>query len=349
MTAPQHLLQAFFAKATASFHKACAPDVPCQDLSFALAGQRIRLRIAGAEMAAQIAPAFEQLAAQEALSPALTVYAWDARRSDGLLPPPPWERTGYFERGNLRGYSDERFSLVYDHSSDVFSAVDCLENVGHYWTRDASRLPQHELSAPLRHIFQRWFQPQGIFVVHAAAVGRPEGGLLLAGRGGSGKSTTALLCLQAGLRFAGDDFVLASATPRPYAFSLYNSAKANGATVIWEGGSQATLPDPPRVPAGKVLAYMNRVYPDRMAEGFPLRAVVLPRRTPQTDTQFERIASDVAYRTIVPDTVLRTLAEAPFVFRAFRELLARVDCYQMALGTDLAQIPRAILRILDNR
>ena len=52
-----------------------------------------------------------------------------------------------------------------------------------------------------------------------------SGGVLIAGKSGSGKSTTTLACLTSGLLYAGDDYVLADVAAEPYVHSLYSTAK----------------------------------------------------------------------------------------------------------------------------
>ena len=51
--------------------------------------------------------------------------------------------------------------------------------------------------------------------------------MLLAGKGGSGKSTTALVCLHSSLVYAGDDYCLLATDDGPYVFSLYSTGKLN--------------------------------------------------------------------------------------------------------------------------
>src|SRR4051794_7273185 len=62
-------------------------------------------------------------------------------------------------------------------------------------------------------------------LLHAAAVGTEQGGVVITGRGGVGKSTAALLCLEAGLAYLGDDYVVVALEPQPMAYSLYCTAK----------------------------------------------------------------------------------------------------------------------------
>ena len=62
-------------------------------------------------------------------------------------------------------------------------------------------------------------------MLHAAAVGTADGGVLIVGRGGVGKSTTALACLAAGMKYVADDYLVVQLDPEPRAFQLYGTAK----------------------------------------------------------------------------------------------------------------------------
>ena len=54
---------------------------------------------------------------------------------------------------------------------------------------------------------------------------KQHGGVLLAGKGGSGKSTTALTCLNSELQYVSDDYCVVVAQPSPFAYNLYCTAK----------------------------------------------------------------------------------------------------------------------------
>ena len=68
-------------------------------------------------------------------------------------------------------------------------------------------------------------------MVHAAAVGDESGGVLLVGRGGSGKSTTALSCLGTQVGYLADDYCLVEMVEGPRVHSLYTSGKANRGSI----------------------------------------------------------------------------------------------------------------------
>src|SRR5262249_58368179 len=100
-----------------------------------------------------------------------------------------------------------------EESADILSALDVGTGLAVCWLDDARRVPYYQTGAPLKTILGWWFDRPDRQLLHAGAVGAGEAGVLLAGAGGAGKSTTALLCVDAGLRYAGDDYVLVATEP----------------------------------------------------------------------------------------------------------------------------------------
>ena len=115
---------------------------------------------------------------------------------------------------------DERFRVAL---SSAVAVLDRVRGEAIYHTADAQRLPYWELAHPARLVFSAWSETAQLGMCHAAAVGDGDVGLLVVGSGGAGKSTVALTCLNAGLRCAGDDYVLLETTSGPIAHSLYTS------------------------------------------------------------------------------------------------------------------------------
>src|SRR4029077_10365864 len=132
-----------------------------------------------------------------------------------------------------------------------------------FWCSNAHELPFWEPAAPFRQVFHWWLPDRGALLLHAAAVGRTEGGVLLVGAGGSGKSTCALSCLTSDLLFAGDDYVAVELRPEPRVLSIFSSGKL-------ERGHSALLPHLPSPSfAGdgameeKSVFYVAERFPDR--------------------------------------------------------------------------------------
>ena len=86
--------------------------------------------------------------------------------------------------------------------------LDLARRIGLFWVRDQAELPYWTASAPFRTLLHWWMEANGCQLLHAAAVGHQDGALLITGKGGVGKSTTALTCLEAGMQLISDDYLV---------------------------------------------------------------------------------------------------------------------------------------------
>ena len=204
---------------------------------YTIGADTICLRFAGQALIPQLTPAIAHLEAAPVAAPALTVCLWDSASTGARLPLlvaslvdllrcNPWEQLDI--RRAIKGFHGGRIQTNYEPGSRVLSALDTRRNLALYWAHDAAELPYYEKGSPLKGVLSCWTGSRDCQYVHAGAVGNAAGGVLLAGRGGSGKSTTALACISAGLLYASDDYCLVAADPAPYAYSLYNTAKLGG-------------------------------------------------------------------------------------------------------------------------
>lgn len=347
MTRAAARLETYFDEAAPRFRAAAerAGDGPAPRLT--IADRTLHLKFAGTALARKILPGFGHLARSSHAEPDLTVALWDFRSTGTMLPPPPWDALEYRERGNARFYDDDRFSVSYDRRTDVFSAVDVERRLGLYWTRDADALPNYTAAAPMHRLLQGWLRTRGLYAVHAAAIGRADGGLLMAGRGGSGKSTTAVLSLlSTTLSFAGDDFALVQADPSPYVHSLYATAKLNRDALDRVPELSAVVANADRLDREKALLLLSDRFAHKLVAGFPLAAIVLPSVGGQPASVVTPASPLSAYRAIGPDSALTMLGDPRGVLAAIKRLVQERPCYHLALGTDRQGIYDALAGIL---
>jgi hypothetical protein len=347
MTAHAHPLENYVDLAAGLFEDAVRHVGRGPDRGLEIAGHAASLRFAGGALAKHVLPALRHL--RESGSTGLTVRLWDLKSTGVLLPPPPWDALAYHERGSVRAFHNARFSLSYDRRTDVFSAVDADRLVAVYWTRDADALPNYTAAAPMHRLLQGWLQTKGLFVVHAAAVGRPDAGLLLAGRSGSGKSTTAVLSLGYDLLYAGDDFALVQCEPEPFVYTLYSTTKVNRDTLDRMPELQPCVSNAGHLDREKALVFIDQCAPAALARGCPPRAIVLPRVTRQPESVATPMSPLSAYRLIAPDTAFTMLGDARGTLRGLRALVDRLPCYGLALGTDRDGVRRALESVLPRR
>lgn len=313
-----------------------------------VAGASLRLEFAGPALVARLLPALAHLLGATAVPPALTVSLWDSASTGVAMPPPPWswgeDCTG---RGEVRGYNRGAFRTAYQVGSGVLSLMDCAGRRAVYWVRDARQVPFYETACPLRSILSWWGHASGTGeVVHGAAVGTAAGGVLIAGQGGAGKSTTCLACLQDGFRFAGDNNVLLQLGPAPTAHSLYNSATIEAETLARLPHLRALVRNAGALETEKALLFVTDQGAERVCASLPLRAVLLPRVTGRPGTQARPAPPAQALAALAPGTVFSLPHTGPEAFRFMAQLVRALPCFLLEAGTDLRAIPRTIAALI---
>jgi hypothetical protein len=317
------------------------------DHDFLIAGQSVRLRLAGRLLEPYLLLPLGHLAAGPTATPSLTIHIWESESTGVGLPPPYWEWERFDVGGEIRDLTiHDRFRAMYQFGSGIFSLLDRERGIGFSCVRSAGLLTFQDLAAPLRGILQWWAEEHGMVPVHAAAVGLPSGGVLLPGKKGSGKSNTSLACLDSALRFAGDDVCLVSTGPQPEVSSLYSSAKTFPADFARLPFLGAWVTGAPRSVDGKLLYFLNRHVPERLIAGFSLKAIVVPRVTGRRDTSIVPISAAATMTALAPSSLILSPKLAEISFHALADVVRRVPTYMLELGTEVEQISATIHKLL---
>jgi hypothetical protein len=324
---------------------AAAADTGIIDRWIVIGGLPMHLRFAGEAMLARIGGSFNHLAAEERLDGALTVDIWDSA-STGSTPPAllgtPLETDGagtiyYYEEDGVRALS----------RWDTLSVLDGDAGHAWFWTADLDEMRSWDWASPLRAILHWWLGRHGIMQVHGGAVGAPDGGVLVVGRGGSGKSTTTLACLSSGLRYAGDDFVGISVEPEPWVHSLYCSGKLEPHHLARFPSLASAVANPVRTAEDKVIVFTTEAAPGVPIAGFPLRAVLVPTVVAVVpETRLVPISPMAALAALAPSTIFQLHPPQPNALKRMAALVQQVPCFSLELGSDVDRIPEAILAFL---
>jgi len=225
--------------------------------------------------------------------------------------------------------------------------MDTRQNLAIYWLHDAEALPYYEKGYPFTTILNWWMENQELQCVHAAAVGTNEAGVLLPGKSGSGKSTTALTCLNSALSFISDDTCVVTCCPQPYAYSLYNTAKlVSEEDIARLPHLAAKVINPNRIDGEKAMILVNRHYPEKIVKGFPIKAVLTLRITGKPETKLQTATAGAALKALAPSTILQLPGAGQKALRSIAKLLKQVPCYVLELGIDQERIPGVILDLL---
>jgi len=319
------------------------------DRSYVLAGHRVRMRFANDTMFDVAGRAFGHLIGSGDELPELTIDIWDSASSG--VPAPPLPAVGADAAfGAKFYYGDDRLQAHFQPASGALSVFDRERNHAWYWFASADELPSWERAASIRQILHWWLPSFGIYEVHGGAIGTEAGGVLLVGRGGSGKSTTALLSLGVpGMRYVADDYVAVSVDPEPYAHSLYSSGKLEpGHAERLPHLTEAANVDDLHVD-DKAVFYVNELFEESIAAGFPLRAVLLPTIVSRQETRLVEVAPTLALAALAPSTLLQLHPPSKDGWAAMAKLVRCVPCVRIELGSDLDAIPKAIVAYLEAR
>jgi len=308
-------------------------------------GQAVLLRTVGDELAEHICRPFSHLRTDGGPGvPRLTIDLWDdsGTRSDGAAAERrPWTETTVTS-------ADGRFlgqRLPY--------TVSCLDReAGHIvaaieWH---DRIYIYERAKPLARPLLEWHNDRGIQVIHTGLVARDGKGILLAGKSGSGKSTSSLVCVRAGFDYLGEDYAgLENHADGSFTgHSLYNS-------VFLETTHLARFPElmpyaiTGRLPEEeKSVIILSQVFPGQLSRAVPIRALALLRvaDTPVVDVRPASkgealLALGVSSLLQLPN---RSLGSRGLDILA--RLVERVPCYRLEVGSDFASIARRVESLL---
>lgn len=335
----------FFALASDNFSSAQTATERV-DRFYTIGGCTVCLNFAGPALVDRMTPAFEHLATEPVIDPDLIVGLWDSASTHTIMPPPPWTTHDYIGRGEIRGYNDERMHTAFHLGANALSMLDLAQDRALYWVSDATQVPYYESGSPLRFILHWWMPSRGLRFVHSGAVGQANGGVLLAGKGGTGKSTTTLACLEQGFLYAGDDYVLVSINEDPWVFSLYNTAKLEADHIQKLPFLLPAISNRHRLESEKALVFVHPHFPEQTTSGFPLRAILVPQITGSPQTRLRPASPAIGLRALATSTIFQLPGAGQRDLDALSQFVGGLPTYVLELGTDIAAIPQVLADFL---
>ena len=318
------------------------------ELHFSIAGYVICLRFAGKTLAECFSPALAHLAVPGTSRPDAVFHIWDSQSTGVEMIPPPCPHGCFTSRGDIWTMGSQRFRSAYLWSEFALNLFDTQTATGVYWTQGTSPLPYWAKASPLRCLLHWWAESRGCQLLHAAAVGNGRTAVLITGKGGLGKSTTALACLDKGLRYLGDDYILVRLDPVASVHSLYCTAKLNWDQVTRFPKFAGLIAGTDIAGTEKAVLYLHPARHEQIAQSLPLRMILTPRIADRPRTEPEAI-SRPALQQAAAFTTLAQLPRASARTQDFIDrLLDRLPGRQLALGQDLDGIAKAIVRLLES-
>jgi hypothetical protein len=329
----------------------------------AAAADRARQRVGVSETTLLVAGVTVRLrflgdALRPVVLPALGHHARDADRESVDLVVDLWDgvetgvrRPAYTAGGEAGGVEPPAVLAEYRTDTDTVFVLDTATKRAYVCVGDASRLPSYERSSPLLPLLHWALARHGVQVVHGGAVAVDGSAVLVAGPGGTGKSTTCLSVIGSSAVYLADDYCALVPTSRGVAVSGLSAIGKIG----WEGPDRLETLGPRVLAPGhgaadKALIDVSDIV--RLSHRRPMRlaAVVVPdlagvatRRRPE----FERIQAAAALRALAPTTLAQLPGAGPGALRAIAEAVRSVPSFRLWLAGDVTTIPDAIVALIE--
>lgn len=216
------------------------------------------------------------------------------------------------------------------------------------WYPAAGEIASWEFSRPFLAAIHAFLLPTSWTPVHAAAVAKNGDAILIAGRGGVGKTTTALVCAEAGWDYLSDDFVLVGRTPWRAA-GMYRSARMREDMFVRLPRSMAAVTNI-STDDGELRAEVDVGAVGRIGSNdAEIRAIVLPQRAGAEQSALTPIRRSQVLSALAGPTLIVLAGGHAEIFGKLAELVNQIPCYGFEPGPRLADIPGTLAPLLRKR
>ena len=339
----------FFDEVLEKFEEACEKSAEgLMERYYEIGGYTLCLKYCGSALMDHVSPSLEHGLRPASDTPDLTICLWDSASGNTEMVPPPWATKEFEHQGEIISFNNEHIATLFQPGEDTLNLLDFSRDLGIFWRRDAINVPYYLTGAPLRSILHWWMSNNGRQFIHGAAVGRESGGVLLVGKGGSGKSTAAISCLNSNLSYVGDDYCLMALDPEPYVYSLYNSAKLDFDHFDRFPQLVPYLHNQHPSEEDKGLVILQRHFPEKLISGFTIKAVLIPRVLGNAQSQIHRTSAASALAALAPSTLFQLTRNRELSFRRISQLVKTVPAFVLDSGTNIQSIPAVIETLLES-
>lgn len=312
-----------------------------ETLDLRVAGALVRLTIGGEDLRVALMPSLQGLVegGRQPL-PRSTIHAWTGPD------PIPDLRARFSEYPDkITVVNEPPFHVQFNPEGDILSWIDTESGEAFYHVRNAANLPDYEVCTPMRMLFNWHCYGVGALMVHAASVGVGGSGVLIVGRSGAGKSTTALQCLREGMEYLGDDYV-AITRSGDIVHHLYRGCKVMDDAFgrLPNLRSRVTMRNPDR---GKSVVVLDDSV-GHLVQKLRIVAVVRPRISNAPQSRFSPLSPLQASTEFAATTIMQMPGVGGFMLRELAALCQRVPAYEMALGSDPGEIAGSLWGLIED-
>ena len=214
-------------------------------------------------------------------------------------------------------------TITYEHPHSV-SVLDRAARRIQARIRTENGVAAWHRAKPLQVPLSIFFADRGVDFVHGGLISLRGTGVLVAGMGGSGKSTLTLASLIEGLDLLGDDCV---AVCGHQGYSIYGSASV-------ERDHLQRFPQfaPDANLGEKTVLPLAELFPERMASMTTIRAIVLPRVTHGEHVTITPATGKEALLALAPSSILKRAVPAAAALARMTRLVRELPAFRLEMG-----------------
>ncbi len=256
---------------------------------------------------------------------------------------------GYTEKKNrdVPFFTRRGITMSVGRESNTVSLLNKDKGVAFFLFDDISNLPYYESGSPFKNILQWWFENRDSSMIHSASIAFDGMALLIAGRGGSGKSSTALSCIMNGMEYLGDDYIVVNGEKKFSVSSVYNSIKLTSDSLKKFSGINKNIINPSFTKNEKGVAFLSEIKKFAMARSASLKGVILPEISGFDHSSFSRISSSECFRSLAPSTIFQHIGRRKNISKFIAQLTKHLPCYKLKAGRDpelISEIVKSIFK-----
>ncbi len=261
-------------------------------------------------------------------SAAFSITIWDSKTSPIS---PKWTAEDLLEKGAIAGFEDNDYPMVYDIGARSLSIASLPSREAIYWTHDLCSIPYWEKGSFLRNLLHFGLPIENRRLVHAAAVGTEEGGVLIVGKGGAGKTTTALSCLDTRLSYLSDDYCALSNDGTPFAHQVFTSAKVSA-----ESAKRLSLPFSANSGEKEVID-IQRLFPEKLISSFPLKAILFPTIGKGEKARIVPANRSAVLQELAASTIFQLPGKNNDTLPFLAAIVRKLPCFRLHLSQDMRE------------
>jgi hypothetical protein len=258
-----------------------------------------------------------------------------------------WQAADFGRKRTVPGWSDRDHTTYLLPEERGVAIADWTRQRAAVWVPSSSAVPWYERAAPFRWLFDNLAARLRMSMLHAAVIGRDGVGVLIAGRGGVGKSTLALAALGRGLDYVGDDYCLVTDDGAPKAYGLYLTAKWKKDASVLPAWLMHTTPDALDLSQRKSIIFLDIAKPAQLVAHLSVAAIVIPSIADVPKAGLESVPQQAALRSLAVSTVAQSEADGATLLRKVGRLVRTVPTYRLQMPRDPDASVIAIEQLLE--